>query len=160
MANNASSTTAGHSGGTPFRVYKPGQGNYVRWGTAAGAGVIAVAGAMFVRDQLPAFVGDNQLALTLIPVGVILILGYLIWWLVGRHEGVVNFMIATEGEMKKVNWSSRREVWGATKVVIVTVFALAGVLFVVDIFFMLVFSSIGVLKIPILQNMFGTAGAQ
>jgi preprotein translocase SecE subunit len=83
------------------------------------------------------------------------VLFYVIYRLVGRGETVVNFMIATEGEMKKVSWSNRREVIGATKVVIVTTLALAAILFMVDIAFMMAFSAIDVLQIDLLGNLFG-----
>src|SRR3712207_7866772 len=37
----------------------------------------------------------------------------------------VDFLIATDSEMKKVNWTSRRELIGSTKVVIVFMFLIA-----------------------------------
>ena len=40
------------------------------------------------------------------------------FWLLGRNPRSVDFLIATEGEMKKVNWSTRREIVGSTLVVI------------------------------------------
>jgi preprotein translocase SecE subunit len=55
-------------------------------------------------------------------------------------------MIATEGEMKKVNWSSRKEIVGSTKVVIMFTVLLTAVLFAVDIIFMSFFGWIGVLR--------------
>jgi preprotein translocase subunit SecE len=55
-------------------------------------------------------------------------------------------MIATEGEMKKVSWSTKNEIIGSTKVVIMFTVLLALVLFVVDLAFQTMFSSIGVLK--------------
>ncbi len=55
-------------------------------------------------------------------------------------------MIATEGEMKKVSWSTRRELLGSTKVVIALTVLMAVLLFVVDLMFQSLFSSIGVLK--------------
>jgi preprotein translocase subunit SecE len=61
---------------------------------------------------------------------------------------MADFMIATEGEMKKVSWSSKREVIGSTKVVIFTTFALALILFAVDIIFKNFFQTINVLRIP------------
>jgi preprotein translocase subunit SecE len=60
----------------------------------------------------------------------------------------VDFLIATESEMKKVTWSSRKEVWGATKVVIGMVIFLAVGLFCVDFAFTWFFWKIGVLKAP------------
>jgi preprotein translocase SecE subunit len=67
----------------------------------------------------------------------------------------VDFFIATEGEMKKVNWSTRKEVWGATRVVIVTVMALAIILCIVDTAFMFLFNGIGVLRFDIIRKFFG-----
>ena len=67
--------------------------------------------------------------------------------LVGQNRGTVEFLIATEGEMKKVNWSTRKEVIGATKVVIVTVLALGFLLFFVNLFFLFLFETIGVLRV-------------
>ena len=37
----------------------------------------------------------------------------------------VDFLIATDSEMKKVNWTSRKELIGSTKVVIVFMFLIA-----------------------------------
>jgi preprotein translocase subunit SecE len=143
---------------TPFRVYKPGQGTHVRWGTAIGAGVIALAGANFVYEYLAPVAG--AWVRTLVPVVLLLGAAYLVFLLVGQRRGSVDFLIATEGEMKKVNWSTRQEVFGATKVVIFTVLALSVMLFLVDIFFMLIFSGIGLLKIPIWEQWFGGSGLE
>ncbi|MGD8451694.1 MAG: preprotein translocase subunit SecE [Phycisphaerae bacterium] len=155
--------SAGSGGASPLRPYKPGQGRHVRWGTAGGAGVIAVAGAMFVYDWLAAPFGGNSTSdvvlRTLIPVVLLIGAAWLIWWLTGTRRGSVDFMIATEGEMKKVNWSSRREVFGATKVVIFTVLAMGMMLAVVDFVFMGLFALIGVLKVPFWQQIFGSGGA-
>jgi len=92
----------------------------------------------------------------LIPVGVLVVLGYLLFRFLGQSHAVVDFMIATEGEMKKVNWSTRREVLGATKVVIVSVIALGLMLFVVDVFFMFFFDAIGVLKVDMIGRLFAS----
>lgn len=143
------------SAAAPFKVFKPGQGIHVRWGTAFGAGVMALAGAAFLYEQLR-LVG-NLWVQNLVPAIVVVALGYVIFLLVGKRRTPVDFMIATEGEMKKVNWSSRKEVLGATKVVIFLILALATMFFIVDNFFILLFSGIGVLKIPIWENMFGVS---
>jgi len=57
------------------------------------------------------------------------------------------FLSATEGEMKKVNWSTRKEVLGSTRVVIVIAFLIAVCLFVVDFGFGWFFRTIGLLEI-------------
>ena len=158
---SAMAPAARPAGASPFRAYKPSQGTRVRWGTAAGAGVIVVAGAAYVYDWLALPFGGNAtldiVLRTLIPVVLLLAAGYVVFWLVGRNRSTVDFMIATEGEMKKVNWSSRKEVLGATKVVIFTVLALGFLLAVVDLAFMVLFSAIGVLRIPLWQRLFGIA---
>ena len=53
-------------------------------------------------------------------------------------------MIATEGEMKKVSWSSKKEIVGSTKVVIVTLLIMGAILFLVDLFFSYFFKLINV----------------
>jgi preprotein translocase SecE subunit len=150
------------AGGGVFSIVKPGQGIHVRWGTAIGVGLLAVAGAYWIYEQAQAFdVGEkyNLYFHTLLPVVLLLAAAYGIFYMVGKKAGVVDFLIATEGEMKKVNWSTRREVWGATRVVIVTVFGLALMLFVVDLVFMLFFGGIGVLQnVRLLQTFMGEAG--
>jgi preprotein translocase SecE subunit len=140
-----------------FHVVKQGQGVRVRWGTAIGAGALAVALAAFVAGQMQrfAFAENNVFIRAGIPVVVLVAAAWFIFWLVGRSPSVVDFMIATEGEMKKVNWSTRKEVWGATKVVIITVLSLAIMLFVVDMFFIFVFAGIGVLKFDVMRELFG-----
>jgi preprotein translocase SecE subunit len=55
-------------------------------------------------------------------------------------------MIATEGEMKKVNWSTRREVTGSTTVVIALTVFIALLCFLFDTVFNVVFKWLGVLK--------------
>jgi preprotein translocase SecE subunit len=139
-------------GASPLAVYKPGQGVYVRWGSAAGAGMIVIGFANFMHEQLAWF---SDWVRYLIPAVLLVALGYGVFWAIGRNASVVNFMIATEGEMKKVNWSTRREVLGATKVVIATVIALAVILFTVNVLFIFLFESIGVLRIGMLERLFG-----
>ncbi|OHB45836.1 MAG: preprotein translocase subunit SecE [Planctomycetes bacterium GWC2_49_10] len=58
---------------------------------------------------------------------------------------VVDFLIAGEGEMKKVNWSSRKEIIASTMVVIFVVMAMSCIMAVADVGFTWFFSEIGVL---------------
>ena len=80
-------------------------------------------------------------------VSLLAVFALLVWWLVGRHRKANDFLVATEGEMKKVNWTSRKEVIGSTKVVIASVILLAVLLFLVDWFFIWFFRLIDVLKV-------------
>lgn len=65
---------------------------------------------------------------------------------VGRKPTTVDFLIATDGEMRKVNWSTKKEIYGSTMVVVTATFLIAGFLFAVDAGFSGLFRLIGVLK--------------
>lgn len=153
----AASTGGAKPTGSFFSPFKPNQGKVVRWGTAVGVGLLGVAGANFLADRLSVY-GDTMWIQRGIPVLFLAALALLVYWLVGRHQRIVDFMIATEGEMKKVNWSTRQEVLGATKVVIFFVLAIAAILFIVDIFFIEFFHGIGVLKIGIISRILESFG--
>jgi len=120
---------------------------------------VALAGANYLYDKL-SVVRDLDLAWTLwvqagVPVLAMALTALLVYWLVGRHRRVCDFMISTEGEMKKVSWSTKREVIGSTKVVITLVALLAVMLFVVDAMFAMFFNSIHVLKVFALKDLLG-----
>jgi preprotein translocase subunit SecE len=147
----------GSAGGRPQRSdggwlkqYKPDQGKYTRTGTLLGLGLLIVWGAWAFNDRLVVYEGDEAWRLLITPgiaILLMVVLGVLAWRVafVGRKSS--DFMIGTEGEMKKVSWSSKREVIGSTKVVIVFTILLAVLLATVDLFFTFVFKSIGVLKV-------------
>jgi len=50
---------------------------------------------------------------------VILIGAIVVFWFAGSSRRTVDFLVATDGEMKKVNWSTKKEIIGSTQVVIV-----------------------------------------
>ena len=136
------------SGRSFFELYKRNQGTYTRAGTAIGAGVLVLAGGNFLYQQLVFDEGSSWGAWLQIsiPLAVLVALGLLLWWVVGVKRTTCDFMIATEGEMKKVSWSNRKELFGSTKVVILFTVMLAVILFTVDIVFMTFFNAIGVLR--------------
>ena len=78
-----------------------------------------------------------------IRLAVFAVIGY---YLIGRKQNVVDFMVATEGEMKKVNWSTRREIVGSTWVVIALTIAIALLCMFCDGFFAFIFQQMGVLE--------------
>src|SRR5690606_24976417 len=102
-----------------FRVYKPGQGFWTRLGTGIGAALIILFTIWFLYDRLPAWTPLKQDGWVLYTIAgaVGLVLSVLAWWLINRPKHA-EFLIATDGEMKKVNWTSRRELIGSTKVVV------------------------------------------
>ena len=71
--------------------------------------------------------------------------GLVIFWLMNK-PGNADFLIATDSEMKKVNWTSRKELMGSTKVVILFMFLIAFMLFSFDIIFGYLFYFLDVLK--------------
>lgn len=134
-----------------FERYKKEQGKWTR-GLTAGGGILVVAlGAAWLWGPL-ALIGDAvglpRIIVQSVGAALFLLLGsYLAFWISYVKPSTGDFFIATEGEMKKVSWSSRKEIIGSTQVVIVTLAVMGTLLFVVDIMFMLLFSAIGVLKI-------------
>jgi preprotein translocase SecE subunit len=132
-----------------FEVYKPGQGFNTRVWSAISAGAMVIWFAFFLYEKLGTVATDPRTA-RLWQVGVwvaiLLIFGLLGYWLLALNRKVCDFLIATEGEMKKVNWSTRKDIIGSTKVVVIMVLFMGSLLFAVDLFFMTFFNSIGVLK--------------
>jgi len=129
-----------------FMIYKRGQGKYTRLCSAAGAAVIVALGCMQLYKKLQAAsLGLSPKAAlwvaTMVPVALFAVLAALIFWLVNKPL-LADFMIAAEGEMKKVSWSSRKEIAVSTSVVIVVVIILAAFLGLTDIIFELLFSEI------------------
>lgn len=79
--------------------------------------------------------------------GVTLVVGaVLAYWLAGMHRGFVDFLIAVDGEMKKVHWSTFKDIRKSTLVVIGACVLLSGSLFLVDFSFQYFFRVIGVLQ--------------
>ena len=138
------------SEGTFFEIYKPSQGYYTRMCTAIAGGIMVLGAGNFLWTQLEAVrSADEQWTLWLqvgIPTAVVVGLGLLLYWVVGRKRGTCDFLIATEGEMKKVSWSTRGELIGSTKVVIAATIMLALLLCAVDLLFIRFFQFIGVLR--------------
>lgn len=67
------------------------------------------------------------------------------WWLINRPKHA-EFLIATDGEMKKVNWTTRSELIGSTKVVVGFMFFIAFVLFSYDLIFGWLFYWLKIMK--------------
>ncbi|MBL8887383.1 MAG: preprotein translocase subunit SecE [Phycisphaerales bacterium] len=80
--------------------------------------------------------------------GLMLIGGaILIFWIVGLKPRTVDFLIATDAEMKKVNWSTRREITIQTEVVIVAFFLIAAIIFIIDVAFRSLFQFMHVMRL-------------
>jgi preprotein translocase subunit SecE len=121
-----------------FEIYKRGQGKYTRSVTFIAVVGIGVVGAGVLSNKISGYT-PNPYIIYGIPSLLVAALAALMFWVVNRPSSA-DFMILTESEMKKVSWSSRKEIIGSTKVVIVTTFILALILFGVDILFIRLFS--------------------
>jgi len=147
---------SGGVGGGLFSLYKPGQGYWTRMGTAGGTVLLIAVLARFIfismnsRTKLDWIVvnglekpGFPTIKLIITAIFCAVSAG-LAWYYMNKPR-VVDFFIATESEMKKVNWTSRKEIVGSTKVVIAFMFLTGIFLFLVDLFFAWLFYMIKVL---------------
>jgi preprotein translocase SecE subunit len=121
-----------------LQIYKPGQGKYTRLCSGFVVAIIVAMGCWRLYEKLDAAY-ENLWLVTMIPAGLCVAAAVAIFWLLNKAV-LADFMIAAEGELKKVNWSSRREVAVSTVIVIVVVIAMAVLLGTTDVVFQLVFS--------------------
>lgn len=126
-----------------FAIYKKGQGYWTRMGTALGVAILITVTALFAYEQAKQ-VNDHRIAIG-ITAGVV-IGGILVSWMVMNKPRNVDFLIATDSEMKKVNWTSRGELFGSTRVVIFFMLLIAATLFCLDVLAGFAFYEIGLLK--------------
>jgi preprotein translocase subunit SecE len=113
------------------QIYKRGQGTHTRLGSGLGLFLIVLIGCIVLYQHLAE---QSILIQTLVPVGVCVVLSWLIFWLMNKST-IADFLIASEGEIKKVSWSSRREIVVSTTVVICVVILMAVGLAVIDLLF-------------------------
>jgi preprotein translocase subunit SecE len=120
-----------------FDVYKRGQGKNTRLFSAFGVALVVGLGCLQLYKKLQAW--DLGLwIVTMVPAGLFVVLGFLIFCLVNKPS-IADFMIASESEMKKVSWSSRKEIAVSTFIVIVLVVLLAVFLGITDLGFQMFF---------------------
>ncbi|MCX5689256.1 MAG: preprotein translocase subunit SecE, partial [Planctomycetota bacterium] len=79
--------------------------------------------------------------------GLIVLVGcFFLYRLVGYSPPSVDFLVATDSEMKKVNWSTRQVIQDSTMVVIGATFLIAAYIFISDFGLSKVMEIIGVLQ--------------
>lgn len=121
-------------------LYKRSQGRLTRQVTWAALAIAMAIGAyrlsIYLLDQGP-------MVQYLVP-SVILAVG---WWIAFRVVNMprfADFLIAVEAEVNKVSWPSKGELYRSTIVVLITIFALAGILFTYDFLWSLLLRTLGV----------------
>ncbi len=129
-------------------INKPGQGYWTRMLSAIGFGTLVLAGVAWLwAKQFPAwFPQDTIIWQSGMAASVVLVFGTLLWYLLNKPN-IVDFMIATEAEMKKVNWPSKKEIYGSTVVVIGGTLFIAAILTVIDFAFGWLFTQIGIIGV-------------
>ncbi|HEY1686329.1 MAG TPA: preprotein translocase subunit SecE [Tepidisphaeraceae bacterium] len=126
-----------------FTIRKRGQGYWTRMLTSLSAAVLVALTANFLYTDVLISVSSRA---RIIGVTVFVVVGSLFtWWLINRQQSV-EFLIATDSEMKKVNWTTREELIGSTKVVILFMFFIAFFLFAADVIFGKLFQVLTILK--------------
>jgi preprotein translocase SecE subunit len=158
IEHRPSSAGASSQGGGFFSLYKPGQGYWTRLGTGVTAAVLVTLIGQFLytnlatRTALDTTTGPHGELVYGFPywkagiVGAVVLPAAIVIWRILNKPTIVDFFIATESEMKKVNWTTRKDLIGSTKVVIFFMLLIAAVLFVMDIFFGYFFFIVRVLK--------------
>jgi preprotein translocase subunit SecE len=120
-----------------MQMYKPGQGKYTRLGSGFSAAALVAVGCLLLFRMLAA--SDVNLWIsTMVPAVILVACGVFLYWLLNKPS-VADFLIASEGELKKVNWSSRKEVAVSTFIVIIVVLVMAALLGTTDFVFQLIF---------------------
>ncbi len=117
-----------------FGIYKQGQGYWTRLMSAIAGGMIVFMGAAWMWQQI-AILGLGPKTIYVQGGSTVVVLGFfgaLLYYLICVKPKCGDFLIATEGEMKKVNWSTRREIIGSTWVVIGLTFFIAVAIFILD----------------------------
>jgi preprotein translocase SecE subunit len=122
------------------QIYKPGQGKNTRLGSGFTLAIVVAIGCYRLYDLLTA--SDLSLWITTMVPAVILV-GFSVglYWAMNQPS-VADFLIAAEGELKKVNWSSRKEVAVSTFVVIIVVLLMAALLGTTDLVFQYIFDKL------------------
>ena len=127
-------------------LYKRNQGRLTRQLTVAGLGLVIFFGAWSFSQWLSSSVGLTD---PWISIGIPALLFVVGMWLAFRavnYPRFADFLISVEAEMDKVSWPSRPELYRATVVVITTMVLIGLVLFVYDIFWVWLFTEIGILQ--------------
>ena len=130
-------------------IYKQGQGYWVRLMSAIGFGLLSLMGIAWLWDQVNGIqIGNIEPVYVSAAVTIIVMVacGSIGYYLIGRKPRMVDFMIATEGEMKKVNWSTRREIIGSTILVILLTIFIAILCQIADLGFSAFFQAVDVLQ--------------
>jgi len=112
--------------------------------TAVGIALLVAFGIYWVDSEIEA--KANEYVRAIVALAILAVFFGISWWLLNKPR-IVDFMIATESEMRKVNWPSKTEIKGSTMVVIVGTLLVTSILFVIDLGFVTLFTLIKIIDI-------------
>ena len=116
-------------------------------GTGAAVALALAGFCHFLRVLLEKTLrGGTEYIINGAPALLFAAVGTVFYWLLNKRRAV-DFLIATESELKKVSWSSRKEVIGSTLVVIVTIILMGLFLYCADYLIYLALRLLNVYKI-------------
>ena len=130
-------------------IYKAGQGYWVRLMSAYGLGAVVALGLVWLWKEMQGvtlFGFEPTYVRVVVMLITALVFAWFGWMIIGTRRKSVEFLIATEGEMRKVNWSSRREIETATRIVIILTIFTAGYCWGFDMVFATIFRWMTVLR--------------
>jgi preprotein translocase subunit SecE len=122
-------------------IYKRTQGRITRQVTWVAVAVILALGLF----QLHVYLIDWGQAVQYGVPGGLLVLGLWVAYRLVNVPTFADFLIAVEAEMNKVSWPTRQELFRSSVVVLVTIFALAVILFFYDFIWNTFFTWVGIL---------------
>lgn len=127
-----------------FEIYKRGQGVAARWMTAAVLGALAAFGSYELRGFLSGRLLDENereyALLDALPWSLVISAFVFVAAMIGvalavNNRKFVDYLIASETELRKVAWPKREELKRQTLVVIVTMLLFSALLLVADLIF-------------------------
>ena len=127
-----------------FGLYKRNQGRLTRQLTAAGIGLILFFG-VWTMSQWLVLTFDSPWLYVGIPA-LVFVIGMWFAFRIVNYPRFADFLISVEAEMDKVSWPSRQELYRATIVVITVVILFGLILFLYDIFWVWLFTELGILQ--------------
>lgn len=121
-----------------FEIYKPGQGATARWIAAAGLVALAAFGCFELYDSLSGHFESVKLGpvhVSVLVSGLAFVGAVVLAYLAVNQVRFVDYLIASEMELRKVSWPTKDELKRQTIVVIVTLMAFGLILLAADVLF-------------------------
>ncbi len=125
-----------------FEIQKRGQGIYVRFGTVAALALILLIGLNWLWTKIFGSFGIYLRSSVVLGIAVLAAFGI---FMLANNLRFVEFQIATESEMRKVTWPSRKAVIRSTQVIILMTLLMSIILFGVDVGFVWFFKLIHII---------------